>query len=353
MVGGSLGCTMSYAILEQRNGCRSVEQRAIDVSQTAAPCALQVEHYKAAALATRAFAHEHGDKAPASPSPPAASFTMGDPPGSNEAIAMTSSDSPIPWRAAFDDLAGLRALVTGASSGIGAALAQAFAECGVHVCMHYGHRAHEAAAAAEALRARGLSATTVGADLSVPGAASAMVTSAAASLGGLDLLVNVAGAPLGRAGVETLDDDVCAAILELNLRAVIEAIRAAIPHLRRAAHPAIINTSSVSVRTGGGRGVAVYAAAKSGVESLTRSLSRELAPDGIRVNCVAPGYIETAIHDGFSTEHDRRSYIAATPLARGGTADECVGAYLFLACHRLSSFVTGQTIAVNGGLSVG
>jgi 3-oxoacyl-[acyl-carrier protein] reductase len=104
------------------------------------------------------------------------------------------------------------------------------------------------------------------------------------------------------------------------------------------------------VRTGGGRGVAVYAAAKSAVESLTRSLARELARDGIRINCVAPGYIETAIHEGFSSDDDRRAYIAATPMARGGAADECVGAYLFLACHRLSSFVTGQTIAVNGGL---
>ena len=104
-------------------------------------------------------------------------------------------------------------------------------------------------------------------------------------------------------------------------------------------------------RTGGGRGVAVYAAAKSGVESLTRSLSRELAPAAIRVNCVAPGYIETPIHAGFSSDDDRRAYVAATPMGRGGIAEECVGAYLFLASHRLSSFVTGQTIAVNGGLA--
>ena len=180
-----------------------------------------------------------------------------------------------------------------------------------------------------------------------------MVSTAAASLGGLDLLVHVAGAPMGRTGIEDLDDDRCSAILQLNLRAVVDSIRTAVPYLRQGTHPAIINTSSVAVRTGGGGGIAMYAAAKSGIESLTRTLSRELASAGIRVNCVSPGYIETPIHDGFSSERDRSGYVAATPMQRAGTADECVGAYLFLACHRLSSFVTGQTIAVNGGLTVG
>jgi 3-oxoacyl-[acyl-carrier protein] reductase len=265
---------------------------------------------------------------------------------------MPSNDSPSKWLAAFGELGGRRALVTGASSGIGAAVAQALAECGAHVCMHYSRHAEAAAASAASLRRGGLHVTTVGADLTVEGAARTMVSSAADGLGGLDLLVNVAGSPMGRAEFEALDDDVCAAILQLNLRAVVDSVRTAIPYLSRAPHPAIINTSSVAARSGGGRGVAVYAAAKSAVESLTRSLARELASSGIRVNCVAPGYIETPIHDGFSSDDDRRGYIAATPMARGGTADECVGAYLFLACHRLSSFVTGQTIAVNGGLVV-
>ncbi len=265
---------------------------------------------------------------------------------------MSSSDSPVAWLAAFGELAGRRALVTGASGGIGAAVAQALAECGAHVCMHHGRHAEAGVASAAALRGRGLRATTVGADLSVAGAAQAMVASAVANLGGLDLLVNIAGSPMGRARIETLDDDICAGILQLNLRAVIDSVRSAVPYLKQATHPAIINTSSVAARSGGGRGVAVYAAAKSAVESLTRSLARELAGDGIRVNCVAPGYIETPIHEGFSSNDDRRAYVASTPMARGGAADECVGAYLFLACYRLSSFITGQTIAVNGGLVV-
>lgn len=265
---------------------------------------------------------------------------------------MSSSDPALEWRTAFDEFAGRRVLVTGASSGIGAAVASALAECGARVCLHYGRNAEAARHLAATLFEGGHSAWTLGADLAIPGAAQQLVDTAAATMGGVDLLINVAGAPLGRAPLDALDDDVCTDILQLNLRAVIDASRSALPHLRRALHPAIINTSSVAARSGGGRGVAVYAAAKAGVEALTRSLAKELGPEGIRVNAVAPGYVDTPIHDGFSTEVDRRGYIAATPLARGGISSDCVGTYLFLACHRLSSFVTGQTVAVNGGLTL-
>jgi 3-oxoacyl-[acyl-carrier protein] reductase len=242
-------------------------------------------------------------------------------------------------------------LVIGASSGIGVAVARGFAECGARVCLHYNRHANQAMAIAADLRSRGVDATTVGADLTRPGAASLAVNAAATALGGLDLLINVAGAPLGRANLDTLDEATSSTILQLNLHAVIEAARAALPFLRQGRHPAIINTSSIAARSGGGRGVGVYAAAKAGVESFTRALARELASAGIRANCVAPGYIDTPIHEGFSTDADRQGYVDATPLGRPGRPEECVGAYLFLASHRLASFVTGQTIAVNGGLA--
>ncbi len=266
--------------------------------------------------------------------------------------AMSSTDELDEFREAFAEFRGRRVLVTGASSGIGAAVGSAFAALGAQVCLHYGRHADAARNLAASLRERRYAVMTQGADLAIPGEAQRLVNDAAAKLGGLDLLLNVAGAPLGRFAFETLDDRTCDEILHINLRAVIDASRAALPHLRQAVHPAIVNTSSVAVRSGGGQGVAVYAAAKAGVEALTRSLAKELGPLGIRVNAVSPGYIVTPIHDGFSTDDDRRAYVAATPLRRGGTADECVGAYLFLACHRLSAFVTGQTLAVNGGLSL-
>lgn len=255
------------------------------------------------------------------------------------------------WRSAFDEFAGARVLVIGASSGIGAAVAPAFAECGARVCLHYHRHANQAMTVAAALRSRGINAATVGGDLTRLGAAPLVVNAAAAALGGLDLLVNVAGAPLGRANLDALDEATSSTILQLNLHAVIEAARAALPFLRQGRHPAIINTSSIAARSGGGRGVGVYAAAKAGVESFTRSLARELASAGIRANCVAPGYIDTPIHETFSNDEDRQGYVDATPMGRPGSPEECVGAYLFLASHRLASFVTGQTIAVNGGLA--
>jgi 3-oxoacyl-[acyl-carrier protein] reductase len=263
---------------------------------------------------------------------------------------MSSSNTGTPYSAPFEEFRGRRVLVTGASSGIGAAVGTAFAELGAHVFLHHGRHADAARLLAEKLRGQGCVVETGGADFAVSGAGRQLVETAAAQLGGLDILVNVAGAPLGRLPFESLDDDACNDILQINLRAVIDACRAALPHLRQSIHPAIINTSSIAARSGGARGVAVYAAAKAGVEALTRSLAKEFGSAGIRVNAVAPGYIITPIHDGLSTEDDRRAYVAATPMGRGGTAAECVGAYLFLACHGLSAFVTGQTVAVNGGL---
>jgi 3-oxoacyl-[acyl-carrier protein] reductase len=256
------------------------------------------------------------------------------------------------WPDALTEFAGVRALVVGGSSGIGAAVAVALAQCGARVCIHYNRHAAHASAIAADLKSRGHAAVTVGADLAIPNSPQRLVESAATALGGLDVLVNVAGAPLGRTTIDALDDATLAAILQVNLSSVIAIARAALPFLREGRHPAIVNTSSIAARSGGGRGVSVYAAAKAGVESFTRALARELAADGIRVNCVAPGYIDTPIHDGFSSDRDRQGYIDATPLGRAGTADECAGAYLFLASHRLASFITGQTVAVNGGLSL-
>lgn len=263
---------------------------------------------------------------------------------------MSSTESA--FAAPFGELRGRRVLVTGASSGIGAAVGSAFAELGAQVCLHFSRHGPDAEANAARLRGHGHTVHTVGADFTAAGSGQRVVALAVAKLGGLDLLINVAGAPFGRVPLDELSDTLCDDILQVNLRAVIDACRAALPALHDAVHPAIINTSSIAARSGGARGVAVYGAAKAGVEALTRSLAKELGPAGIRVNTVSPGYIETPIHDAFSNDDDRRNYVAATPLRRGGTAAECVGAYLFLACHGLSGFITGQTIAVNGGLSL-
>lgn len=265
---------------------------------------------------------------------------------------MPHAAATVDWTRPFAELAGRRVLVTGASRGIGAAVATALAQCGAHVGVHYGQAREAAEALVARLRADGGTAFALGAPLQVPQAGRDLVHAAVDRLGGLDVLIANAGAPGPRAAFATLDGSTIDDVLRVNLVAVMDMIQAAIPALRAATNGAIINTTSIAARSGGGRGIAAYAAAKAGVESLTRALAKELGPQGIRINCVAPGYIETEIHERFSTAADRDGYVAATPLGRGGRPDECVGAFLFLATSRLSGYVTGQTLCVNGGLAM-
>ena len=112
---------------------------------------------------------------------------------------------------------------------------------------------------------------------------------------------------------------------------------------------AIVNTSSVAARIGGGPGAAIYGAAKAAVSNFSRGLAKELARDKIRVNVVAPGVIETPLHVALTPPDAWARFLGVVPMARAGLAEECAGAYLYLASERLSSYVTGQVIEVNGG----
>ena len=133
------------------------------------------------------------------------------------------------------------------------------------------------------------------------------------------------------------------------MRPVLSACRAAVPHIKRSGGGSIINTGSIVARHGGGPGVSLYGGAKAFVEAVTRNLAKEFATSGIRVNAVAPGVIATPFHDRFSTAEALENFRKMIPMARLGTAEECVGAYLFLASESLSRYVTGQVIEVNGG----
>ncbi len=253
------------------------------------------------------------------------------------------------WHDAFEELRGRRVLVTGASSGIGAAVAGAFAACGATVALHYGTNGDAVAAQVAAIRTAGGHAVGLQADLGREGAGVALVEAAIDAVGELDVLVNNAGAALARVPFDEFDDEQRRRIVQLNHLSVLETIRVALPAMRTRGRGSIINTTSIAARSGGGFGVSVYASAKGAVEALSRSLAREEGPHGVRVNCVAPGYIDTPIHRVTSDEQIRR-YIDATPLRRAGQPDDCAGVFLFLACERLSGFVTGQTIGVNGGM---
>lgn len=262
---------------------------------------------------------------------------------------MSSSDD---WSRPFGDLRGQRVLVTGSSRGIGAEAAVGFAQCGASVALHHLRSEEAARQAFERIGGAAAGHVLLRADLGQPGEAARLVDSAARALGGLDVLVNNAGSPFGRLRVAEIGAAARRGIVQLNLDAVVEAVQAAVPHLARSGTGAIVNVSSIAARSGGGAGVTVYAAAKGGIEALTRGLAKELAGQGIRVNCVEPGFIDTTIHDGFTGQAEREAYLAATPMKRAGTVEDCVGAFLFLASAKTGGYITGQVLAINGGAAM-
>ncbi|MGN6668805.1 MAG: SDR family NAD(P)-dependent oxidoreductase [Trinickia sp.] len=245
----------------------------------------------------------------------------------------------------ISDLQGTRVLVTGGSTGIGAAVVRAFAAQGAQVVAHYNH----SEAAAQALRAQWPDRISlVHGDLSEAGSASQVVRAAAQALGGLDGLINNAGGMLGRIKSIDMPEGHFDEVVNLNARSVWDATLAAHPFLKEAGGY-VINTSSVAARTGGGAGAVLYAATKSFVSSLTRGQAKEFVGDGIRVNAVAPGLIHTPFHEKYTSAEILALQTATVPMGRAGTPEECVGAFLFLASSAMSGYITGQIIEVNGG----
>lgn len=237
------------------------------------------------------------------------------------------------------------ALVTGGSRGIGRAICQALDAEGARLIVHY-HR-QEAAAKELATRLQRPDASLVQADLASIDSISRMV--AALDDGSVDILVNNAGVwmptPLGSTSEERLNE-----VLDTNLRGTFWLTQAALPKLRDGAR--IVNISSTAGRVGIAGGRSLYGATKAAVDSLTKSWALELAPRGIRVNAVAPGYVETdmtAEHLGDPETRERA--LSRHPLGRLGTADDVARAVVFL-CAEDSAFVTGQSLNVSGGFVI-
>jgi 3-oxoacyl-[acyl-carrier protein] reductase len=248
----------------------------------------------------------------------------------------------------LEDLRGKRALITGASTGIGAAVARELGRLGVSVAVHGNRNAEAARAVAAEIGGTGRPAPVVLGDVSRPAEAARIVEEAVAALGGLDILVNNAGAILERVTNAGFDEAMYRRVNDTNVLSILTVTKAAYPHLKAAGGGSIINTGSIAGRFGGFLGSTVYAAAKAAVHSITRNAAREFAADGIRVNVVAPGFILTPFHDR-TPESVRTEAAAQIPMKRLGTAEDCVGAYVFLASNAMSGYITGQIIDVNGG----
>jgi 3-oxoacyl-[acyl-carrier protein] reductase len=248
----------------------------------------------------------------------------------------------------LDDIAGKRILVTGGSTGIGAAAAKAFGEAGGSVALHYNHSREEAEAVAASIRANGGGCHLVHGDLTRRGEAKRVVEEAAKALGGLDVVVNNAGSLFKRTPFEELSDDLIDKVFDLNVRSVIAACQAAVPHLEKSGGGSIINVGSIAGAVGGGPGASVYGASKGFIHNLTRHLAGLLASKKIRVNAVAPGVIATPFHAATPPER-MEAMRQSVPMGRVGKAEDCAGTFLFLASEEMSGYITGQTIHVNGG----
>jgi len=242
------------------------------------------------------------------------------------------------------------ALVTGASTGIGAAIAKAFAEAGAKVAVHYNRSEAEAKEVAKAVEAgRSDAAFLVQADVLDPAAIERMVKEVIGRFGRIDILVNNAGGLVARHPIDEMTDEIYAEVMELNMGSTFRVSRAVIPHMKRGGGGSIINMTSIAARNGGGGGAVVYATSKAAVSTFTRGLAKELAPARIRVNAIAPGIVLTPFHDKYTQPEALKGMIGGIPLGRGATAEEVSGAAIFLASEELSSFITGEIIEVNGG----
>ncbi|MDY0881832.1 SDR family NAD(P)-dependent oxidoreductase [Dongia soli] len=250
----------------------------------------------------------------------------------------------------MQDFRDRKILITGSSRGIGAAVARAFAELGAKIVLH---GREETAGLRDLAADIGATAThrpsIVTGNFADSEATRRAVDQAIAQLGGLDILINNAGTMMGRHPAAGLAEAVLDEILSLNAKSVVTAAQQAFPALRKSSAAAIVNTTSISARSGGSAGSLAYSGAKAFVSTATRSLATEWAGDGIRVNAVSPGTIDTDFHRRYSSPEKLAATAARIPQKRLGQAEDCVGAYLFLASHSLAGYITGQVIEVNGG----
>jgi 3-oxoacyl-[acyl-carrier protein] reductase len=252
----------------------------------------------------------------------------------------------------FSEIKGRACLVTGASRGIGAAVARGLGECGANVAVHYRSGRKEAEQVAADIERSGGKAILVQGDVGERGTMDRLVAETVKQFGRLDILVNNAGDQISRVNIADTSDELFDRHVAVNIHSVFAACRAAVRQFRKqgGGKGNIINVSSVAARTGGGGGSYIYAGAKGFVSTFSRALAKEVAAEGIRVNVVSPGVIATDLQDRVTSPEQLKATVPQVPMKRIGDPEDCTGAFLYLCADKLSGYVTGQVIEVNGGL---
>lgn len=249
-----------------------------------------------------------------------------------------------------DGIIGKVVIVTGGATGIGAAVVERFAIAGAEVACCYYKSVDSAGLLADKLEQKGAHIHLVRVDV----ASAESVRIAVAEIVDhyrkpVSILVNNAGDQIRTAPIEEMDEELWDLVIATNLKSVFLCSKYCIPGMKNAGWGRIINISSISARSGGGQGASHYAASKAGLESLTRSLAKELAPFNITVNAVSPGVIYTAIHERHNTPESLEKLRQTIPLQRIGAVGDVAGVVAFLASDD-ASYITGEVIAVNGGM---
>lgn len=241
------------------------------------------------------------------------------------------------------------ALVTGAGGGIGRATAIELARRGADVVVNYRRSQADAAAVVRDVEALGVRGAAIGCDVTHAADVAAMVARVEREFGGIDILVNNAGDLVGRKALADTTEAYYREVMDVNVLSTLLCSQAVAPVMARRGGGAIVTMSSLAAHNGGGPGAFIYAAAKAAIISLTKGLAKELAPKGIRVNCVSPGLIGgTQFHGRFTPPDAFAAAEKTVPLGRAGTPDEVAKVIAFLVSDD-ASYLVGETIEINGG----
>lgn len=247
-------------------------------------------------------------------------------------------------------LHGKNVLITAGAQGIGESITRHFIDNGANVAIHYFSSADRANQLTEYAKGKGLKAVAIAGDLTKETDANEMVAKTVAAFGGLDILINNAGSLVARKMLNEMETEFWHKVMDINLTSMMFVTRAAAAHLTKNENSSIVNLASLAGRKGGHGGSLAYSTSKGAILTLTRALSAELGPQGVRVNAVAPGLIlGTSFHDTHTTKESAAATTAGIPIKRAGNADDVARAVLYLASE-YDGFITGATLDINGGV---